>query len=91
MFALISVAAIALSAFASPATANPVLGVSVTATTSASASSTAIGPNPTEVYINSIAYGGTGCPQGSVGSFISADRTTSVNPNENFFALTDDS
>ena len=75
MLALISIAAITLSAFAS---ANPVLGVSVTATTAASATSSAVGPNPTEVYINSIAYGGTGCPQGSVGSFISADRTTSV-------------
>jgi len=72
MFALISAVAIALSAFASTAAANPVLGVSATAT----ASTTAVGPNPTEVYINSIAYGGTGCPQGTVGSFISADRTT---------------
>ena len=76
MFALISAVAIALSAFASTAAANPVLGVSATAT----ASTTAVGPNPTEVYINSIAYGGTGCPQGTVGSFISADRTTSVDP-----------
>jgi len=33
-------------------------------------------PDPTEVSINSIAYGGTGCPQGSIGSFISADRQT---------------
>jgi len=42
----------------------------------ASATASATGPNPTQVYINSITYGGTGCPQGSVGSFISADRTT---------------
>lgn len=76
MFAFVSVMAIALAAIA-PASANPVLGVSVTATATASAT-TSIGPNPTEVYINSIAYGGTGCPQGSVGSFISADRSTSV-------------
>jgi len=33
-------------------------------------------PNPAQVYLNSIAYGGTGCPQGTVGSFISADRQT---------------
>jgi hypothetical protein len=78
MIAFISAVAITLMAYAFPALANPVLGVSVTATASASATSTSIGPNPTEVYINSIAYGGTGCPQGSVGSFISADRTTLV-------------
>jgi hypothetical protein len=35
-------------------------------------------PNTSEVYINSIVYGGSGCPQGSLGSFISADRQTSV-------------
>jgi hypothetical protein len=35
-------------------------------------------PDPSEVYINSIVYGGSGCPQGSLGSFISADRQTSV-------------
>jgi len=33
-------------------------------------------PDPTQVSINSISYGGTGCPQGSIGSFISADRET---------------
>jgi len=31
---------------------------------------------PTGVTIRSISYGGSGCPQGTVGSFISADRTT---------------
>jgi hypothetical protein len=35
-------------------------------------------PDASEVYINSIVYGGSGCPQGSLGSFISADRQTSV-------------
>jgi len=35
-----------------------------------------VSPDPTQVYINSIAYGGTGCPQGTVGSYISADRQT---------------
>jgi hypothetical protein len=35
-------------------------------------------PDPTQVSINSISYGGTGCPQGSIGSFISADRETFV-------------
>jgi len=33
-------------------------------------------PPASTVYIESIAYGGTGCPQGSVGSFISTDRST---------------
>lgn len=74
MFAALSILAFAMAAVASPV--DPVLGLTVAA--SASATSTAVGPNPTQVYINSIAYGGTGCPQGSVGSFISADRTTWV-------------
>ena len=33
-------------------------------------------PNPNEVYVQSISYGGTGCPAGSVGSSFSADRKT---------------
>lgn len=33
-------------------------------------------PNPSQVYISSLSYGGTGCPQGSVGTFISDDRQT---------------
>ena len=32
-------------------------------------------PNPNEVYLESISYGGTGCPQGSVGTSFSDDRT----------------
>lgn len=35
----------------------------------------AAGPNPRSVYVQSISYGGTGCPQGSVGQSISDDRT----------------
>jgi len=31
-------------------------------------------PNPNEVYVQSISYGGSGCPQGSVGSSFSNDR-----------------
>lgn len=42
----------------------------------ASGTSSSIGPNPSQVYINSISYGGTGCPQGSVGDYISDDRQT---------------
>jgi len=33
------------------------------------------GPNPSQVYVESIAYGGTGCPQGTVGQSISDDRS----------------
>jgi len=33
-------------------------------------------PNPSQVYLSGYAYGGTGCPQGSVGAFVSTDRTT---------------
>ena len=34
----------------------------------------AAGPDPSSVYISSITYGGTGCPQGTVGSSLSNDR-----------------
>jgi hypothetical protein len=68
MLAIFSILALAASALAAPQ--GPVLGVTATST------ATAVLPNPTQVYINSISYGGTGCPQGSVGQFISADRTT---------------
>jgi len=33
-------------------------------------------PDPSQVYINGIVYGGTGCPQGTVGSYVSGDRQT---------------
>ncbi|GHJ43483.1 hypothetical protein Cs7R123_08250 [Catellatospora sp. TT07R-123] len=38
----------------------------------------AAGPDPGTVYISSITYGGTGCPNGTVGSSISTDRTTAT-------------
>jgi hypothetical protein len=34
----------------------------------------ATGPDPASVYIASISYGGSGCPQGTVGSSLSGDR-----------------
>jgi len=34
------------------------------------------GPDPKLVYLETITYGGTGCPQGSVGQSISTDRST---------------
>lgn len=76
MLAIFSlVAAFAAVALAAPA--DP-LAVTIAASSPAATTSAAVGPNPTEVYINSISYGGTGCPQGTVGSFISADRQTCV-------------
>ncbi|KAG9237230.1 hypothetical protein BJ875DRAFT_173293 [Amylocarpus encephaloides] len=36
----------------------------------------AVSPDPSQVSIRDIVYGGSGCPQGSLGSFISADRQT---------------
>jgi len=63
LFVLFAVAAV----LAAPAPADP---IAVTVT------STGTGPNPTQVYINGITYGGSGCPQGSMSSFISQDRQT---------------
>lgn len=83
MLAILSVVAFAVAALAAPQA--PGLGVTIGASTT----STAVGPNPTQVYINSIAYGGTGCPQGSVGSFISADRETWVSTAFSLDLMTD--
>ncbi len=82
MLAIYSALAFAVAALAVPTPDGPVLGVTLgdaAATTTAAA-----GPNPTQVTINSISYGGTGCPQGSVGSFISADRSTLVTSNQEY-------
>jgi hypothetical protein len=37
-------------------------------------------PNPSQVFINNITYGGSGCPQNSVGQFLSEDRSTYFTP-----------
>lgn len=79
MLAIYSALAFAAAVLAAPAADGPVLGISVGAGATASATATGVAPNPTQVYINGITYGGTGCPQGSVGSFISADKQTWVN------------
>ncbi|TVY78491.1 putative secreted protein [Lachnellula suecica] len=81
MHSILSVVAfLAAAALAAPGM-DPNLGITLGSPTQAPAAATSSStssavPNPTSVTINSIAYGGTGCPQGSVGSFISADRTT---------------
>lgn len=70
MLSIVSLLACVAAVAAVP---NPALVVPV-----ASGTSSSVVPNPSQVYINSISYGGTGCPQGSVGSFISDDRQTWV-------------
>lgn len=77
MLAIYTVVALAATALAAPKPDGPVLGVTLTGGGPA-ATTTAVGPNPTEVTINSISYGGTGCPQNSVGSYISPDHSTFV-------------
>jgi len=49
---------------------------SVATATAIPAAQAAAAPDPSQVYLKGIAYGGTGCPQGTVGTFISADRQT---------------
>jgi len=78
MLSILSALAFAGAALALPTEpGNPVLGVTIGNPPAGPATTTsATGPNPTQVYINGITYGGSGCPQGSVGSFISDDRST---------------
>lgn len=71
MFKIVSLIALSAAVLAAPRAESPILVVPI-----GSAETSTAGPNPTQVTINSIAYGGTGCPQGTVGSFISADRST---------------
>jgi hypothetical protein len=42
----------------------------------ASANAQLARPDPSQVYFRGITYGGSGCPQGSVGVSFSGDRTT---------------
>jgi hypothetical protein len=85
MLAILPVIAFAITALAAPAPDSPVLGVTIGSPEPPAATPTGAVPNPAQVTINSITYGGSGCPQGSVGSFISADRLTSVNYLQSFF------
>jgi hypothetical protein len=76
MIAFLPLLAFVATVLAAPAAEGPVLTVPNIPGTGtqggAAPAATAL------VTINSISYGGTGCPQGSVGSFISADRLTFV-------------
>ncbi|XMA16599.1 hypothetical protein WAI453_009390 [Rhynchosporium graminicola] len=78
MLAIVSILALVTAALAGPTpVANgPLLGVVIGSPAAAATSEAAVKPDPAKVTINSITYGGTGCPQGSVGSFISGDRST---------------
>jgi len=52
----------------------------------AAAALVAAGPDPRSVYIESIAYGGTGCPKGTVSQTISGDRTVFTLIFDNYIA-----
>lgn len=79
MYTILSLVTLAVAALAAPAAQTtdpgnpPTLGVGLGVPTT-----NGTGPDPTKVTIQSISYGGTGCPQGTVGSFISTDGTTFV-------------
>ena len=53
-----------------------VLASVATASAIPTAQAATVAPDPSQVYLKGIAYGGTGCPQGTVGTYISADRQT---------------
>jgi hypothetical protein len=71
MFAILSLTAFAVAALAGPIPDGPTLGLELG--TPSIDSEFVDPPDLSQVYINSISYGGTGCPQGSVDKFISAD------------------
>lgn len=88
MYSALSVLVLAVAALAAPAAqtdgSGPTLGVGI-----GNPATNGTGPDPSKVTINSISYGGTGCPQGTVGSFISADATTFVFLNSNTSVILD--
>lgn len=51
-------------------------------------SATAQAPNPDQIWVKSITYGGTGCPQGSVATSLSNDRTSFTVIFDSFVAST---
>jgi hypothetical protein len=51
------------------------LALALVATPATSAPAPGAGPDPGSIHIESIAYGGSGCPQGSATSVISEDKT----------------
>lgn len=71
MLAILSLAVFAVAALAGPIPDGPTLGLELG--TPSIDSEFVDPPDLSQVYINSISYGGTGCPQGTVDKFISAD------------------
>ena len=64
MLAILSIAAFAIAALASPIPDEPSF---------LTIEDVPAGFNKSQVYIRDITYGGTGCPQNSVGKFVSDD------------------
>ncbi len=62
--------------------------VSVTALLGFAGAVFAVGPDPSQPYIQAISYGGSGCPQGTVGQSISNDRQTFTLIFDTFIAST---
>jgi len=62
--------------FASLLAAAGVVNALPTADGSMSPPSGGAGPDPSTVYLSGLAYGGTGCPQGTVTQIFSDDKTT---------------
>lgn len=83
MLAILSIAAFALAALATPIPEDPSF-LAVELGTPGSFAADPPGLNKSQVFIKDITYGGTGCPQGTVGKFISDDRHTLVTPDDLF-------
>lgn len=65
-----------------------VLGVLAIGLSEGSSPAVAQGPDPSQVYIQSITYGGTACPQGSASLSLSSDRTRFTLIFDNYVATT---
>ncbi|GAB4057252.1 DUF4360 domain-containing protein [Catellatospora paridis] len=62
--------------------------VALLAATAVPGTAHATGPDPDSVYIASITYGGTGCPNGSTASSFGVDRTSATMIFDSFVAST---
>ncbi len=72
MLAVLSLTVFAVAALANPVPDVPTLSVEL-GTPGLDSGSDVMPPDLTTVYINNITYGGSGCPQGTVAQYISAD------------------
>jgi hypothetical protein len=86
MLAILSLAALAITALATPIPDEPsFLGLELG--TPANLATDPPGLNKSQVFIKDITYGGTGCPQGSVSKFISDDVSVSRYPELKAFQI----